>query len=695
MPDASQEQPNASSPIKTRLRSAKRVGRPRIETGDPATLSEDRRTQVRRAQKTYRLKKEAVFRQTLARVSDLEEKLRTLSDQVASTCEAATEARLQLSHPDIYARLTQIRGVLTEQDVSPGLACQTDPTLVGATPESDVSSAAPCQMLGYNFDQSERSREIQQVPPDPPWRRQHSLPRPISIRGHTYSFQEGRFARRLQRYCLEHAFNLFIDPRSNPQHVYRVFRLVPCIQDKAKMQPRFEQLLRGGADSPLEVPALPFYGVGGAGTHYPDKDELGTPIHPKNMRMPRRVLGILPSSGSGDESTPVGHRARLLEIYGLGGQWFDSRDVEGYLKQHGVDLQRSSLFPTVRIAKESSRRMRSDYGSYALDVEKFLWRLAHGFVILGRAPGFRMVDVNAAFHALSPKQRIMATLQDQIAVKPLGPDRFISLLSPTRMGDLADWVYGGNLLAIAISAAYATTNPGHHLYSLTGHFVRPASPSLKLICQVERIRDTRIFQTRHLRVFQEGPTGDQLCLLATADYHIDETQEMVNYSARQHCAPVATAAAATSKIQESGLYKYINRFMEVETLPANDRKAQGDITGIISAERFRLQTPLGSESAQLAALAFYMDRGLAYIPANHAGRSLLDASACATLEFALRVMTHRVDVGKWLVSEQQTCAAGGARAVSEGRVFDDGGRLVAVMTQTTILRPKSGERAKV
>ncbi|RAK81885.1 uncharacterized protein BO72DRAFT_420727 [Aspergillus fijiensis CBS 313.89] len=672
MPDASQRQLNPSSPIKTRLRSGKRVGRPRIEVGGPAILSEDRRTQIRRAQKTYRLKKEAVFRQTLDRVTDLEAKLRRLSDQVSSTCEAATEARLQLSHPDIYARLTQMRGVLIEQDASHGSAFQTDSSRM----------------------QTQSNWEVQQEPLNPPRRRQHSLPRPISTMGHTYSCQEGRFARRLQRYCLEHAFNLFIDPQSNPQQVYRVFRLVPCIQDKAKMQPRFEQLLRGGSESPLEVPGLPFYGVGGAGTHYPDKDEFGIPMHPKNMRLPRRVLGILPSSGRGDELTSVDDRARLLEICGLGGQWFDSRDVEGYLKQHGVDLQGSSLFPTVRIVDEPSGRMRSEHRSYALDLENFLWRLLHGFVILGRAPGFRMIDVNAAFHASlrslgsgvpSPNTSTMVTLQEQLAVKALGLDRFISCLPPTRMGDLADWAYGGNILAIAISAAYATTKPGHHLYSLTGHFVRPASPYLKLICQVERIRDTRIFQTRHLRVYQESLTGEQLCLVASADFHIEETLEMVNYSTRPHSTHAGAVPAAIARAPESGLYKYLNRFMETE----------GDITGIISAERFRLQTPLGSESAQLAALAFYMDRGLAYIPANHTGRSLLDASACATLDFALRVMTHRVDVGEWMVSEQQTCAAGGARAVSEGRVFDDKGRLVAVMTQTTILRPKMGGKAKV
>lgn len=286
----------------------------------------------------------------------------------------------------------------------------------------------------------------------------------------------------------------------------------------------------------------------------------------------------------------------------------------------------------------------------------------------------------------------MPSLRDQIAVKPVD-DHYVSILPPTRMGDLANWAYGGNILAVAVSAAYATISTGHHLYSISGHFVRPVSPLDKLICRVERIRDTRTFQTRHVRLYQNGPGGEQLCLIATADFHIEESAEMVRYSAHPHEQGILVGEPTieTTPTPETGLYRNIDPFMQVQPLPADLNKKEDSIPDIISTERFRINGPLPTEADQIAALAFYMDRGLAYIPANHAGRSLLQASACATLDFALRLATHRFDLSDWHVSEKRTCRAGGARALSEGRVFG-GGRLLASMTQETILRPKEVSR---
>ncbi|KAL5001780.1 Thioesterase/thiol ester dehydrase-isomerase [Aspergillus recurvatus] len=284
----------------------------------------------------------------------------------------------------------------------------------------------------------------------------------------------------------------------------------------------------------------------------------------------------------------------------------------------------------------------------------------------------------------------MASLKDQIAVEPVDTDRYRSVLPPIRMGDLADWAYGGNILAIAVQAAYATVTTGQHLYSISGYFVRPASPSQRLICRVERMRDTRTFQTRQLRVVQSRGKAEQLCLIATADFHIDEPDEMVNYSARPQI-PVPSSPAAeteTENTPEPGLYRILDMLMEVRPHSASgDGK---DVSDIVSAERFRVHGALHTEADRIAALAFYMDRGLAYIPANHSGYSLSKASACATLDFALRVLTHHVNLQDWHVAERQTCGAGNARALSEGRAFDGDGRLLAIMTQTTILRPKKG-----
>ncbi|KAK1148905.1 hypothetical protein N8T08_007577 [Aspergillus melleus] len=285
----------------------------------------------------------------------------------------------------------------------------------------------------------------------------------------------------------------------------------------------------------------------------------------------------------------------------------------------------------------------------------------------------------------------MTTLKDQIAVEPIDDDCYRSVVTPMRMGDLTDWAYGGNTLAIAVNAAYATVTAGQHLYSISGHFLRPASTSQKLICRVERIRDTPVFQTRHLRVVQHTGESEHLCLTATADFHSDEPVDMVNYSARPQL-PVPSSPAtetATEKTQEPGLYRILDTMMELHPHSTKQHEIR-DVADIVSAERFRIHEALHTEADRIAALAFCMDRGLAYIPANHSGYSLLQASVCATLDFALRMLTHDVDLRDWHVSERQTCGAGNARALNEGRVFNEDGRLLASMTQKTILRPKKG-----
>lgn len=355
-----------------KLRS-KRPGRPRLDAASNAILSDDRRDQVRRAQKAYRLKKEATFQNATARAEQLEASMREAANEVTGLDNAAGEAALHISHPDIYARLQRLRGILTSID------SDSMPT---------TSQSPKGARTVHRFPSSEEYLEI---------------PASVPTKEYTYSFQETRFARRLQRYCLEHAYRLFTGSGSgsetDPRDIYRVFRLVPCIRDHAKTQPRFLALLNGGQHDPLEVLRLPFYTVGGAGMHYPDVDESGRVIYPGNRRIPGRILGILPSADRASKGS-----RELLEVCGFGGEWFDSRDVEGYLKRNGVDVQ-GGLFPLVQ------NRM----GSYVLDVEGFfssefpdiletcananLAGLLTGFVILGRAPGFRKTEVKRAFQA--------------------------------------------------------------------------------------------------------------------------------------------------------------------------------------------------------------------------------------------------------------------------------------------------------
>lgn len=281
-------------------------------------------------------------------MEEVEQKINRISDSFIDLYNAAVVSDLDATSPALFAHLERVRSAI----VSDAVHSQPESPYLS---DNNCDDTTPLQVFGYFFpedgdSQLDGGRARLQVEESLGPLSHPVVPRSIThsiepTARDTYCFQESTFLRRLQRYCLEHAFHLFSDPRCDPQEIYQVFRLVPCITDKEKMYPRFERLLKGGSDDPLEIPALPFYCIGGAGTHYPELDECGNPIYPLNMRHPRRVLGIVPTAQP--DGTFGTETEELLGICGLGGQWFDSKDVEGYLQEQGVDLRNLCLFPSV------------------------------------------------------------------------------------------------------------------------------------------------------------------------------------------------------------------------------------------------------------------------------------------------------------------------------------------------------------
>lgn len=340
-----------------------------------SNIKQSRRKQIRQAQKTYRLKKEATMRSAQAQLTELKQKINGISEAFSELYHAALESDLKNTHPTLFDHFDGVKRLLaadTEELPTSSLqnvsstgrwAASSAPKSVMSTPESATGSQprSPSQQHVFGYcpmpsisplstettpGSASLSPEDYHEPNQTHDNRQNtwgSFGKPV----YTYCFQEATFSRRLQRYCLEHAFRLFSDPRSHPNGIYQVFRLVPCIQNKAKMYPHFKRLVMAGSGDSLEIQALPFYCIGGAGTHHPLLDDVGNPIYPPRMRLPKRLLGVLPVVRSASDVGSNWDTERLLEDCGFGGQWFDCRDVEGYLSAHGVHLEESFLFPRV------------------------------------------------------------------------------------------------------------------------------------------------------------------------------------------------------------------------------------------------------------------------------------------------------------------------------------------------------------
>ena len=240
----------------------------------------------------------------------------------------------------------------------------------------------------------------------------------------------------------------------------RVFGLLPCIHDMPGVRRAFRRVLQSEIGSSLEGSKLPFYTLGGAGQHYPRTDQDGRPVYPEKMRRPGKILRRLArilrrgSIQDWDEDWSGDAEPRMDEFHDmdkamsdedrlrsldLDGDWFDCHDVQGYLEHRGVVLNGSSLWLEVpgetvgTLHGLSPDQSASElYGSseeispgetslsqymgqskYMLNVENFFeceyrtWidilRYADTSIvllanlrILGRAPGFRLWDVDAA-----------------------------------------------------------------------------------------------------------------------------------------------------------------------------------------------------------------------------------------------------------------------------------------------------------
>jgi acyl-CoA thioesterase II len=65
-------------------------------------------------------------------------------------------------------------------------------------------------------------------------------------------------------------------------------------------------------------------------------------------------------------------------------------------------------------------------------------------------------------------------------------------------------VFGGQVLAQAIAAAFRTVQAPHELHSIHAYFLRPGDWNLPILYDVDRIRDGRSFSTRRVLAIQHG-----------------------------------------------------------------------------------------------------------------------------------------------------------------------------------------------
>lgn len=258
---------------------------------------------------------------------------------------------------------------------------------------------------------------------------------------------------------------------------------------------------------------------------------------------------------------------------------------------------------------------------------------------------------------------------DVLTLEPVGDGAYVG------RGPRYPWggLYGGQIVAQALVAAAATTDPVLRPHSLRAYFIRAGDHDEPVRYQVDRLRDGRSFTTRRV--------------VATQDVGV-----ILNLEA-SFTSPRGDDAVQTSRPPDLA---GPDDLLPTSWSPWFDRRDAGLVAGSGRADVWlRWAHPLGDgPSFHEAALAYLSDD----VPAD-AIRSIAPGVDLDTFEedWAMVSLDHTiwfhepVHTGQWHLHAFRCDRFVAGRGLAHGHVFTAEGRHVATVAQEMLLRRRSGD----
>jgi acyl-CoA thioesterase II len=252
----------------------------------------------------------------------------------------------------------------------------------------------------------------------------------------------------------------------------------------------------------------------------------------------------------------------------------------------------------------------------------------------------------------------------------------------------SDWrqrVFGGQVAGQALLAAGRTVPADRPVHSLHAYFIRPGDPAVPIVYLVDRVRDGRSFTTRRVSAIQHGKTIFTL----SASFHHDEP-------GLSHGSPMPAVPSAESIPPARHEFFAGNpidlRFVGPPVGVAATSPAEPGLAGqVLSAEHslvwLRADGELPDDPLLHVCLMTYVsDLTLLDTVLRRQGISWADGQISgASLDHAM--WFHRpFRADRWLLYDQESPAAAGARGLARGQVFTDQGELVVSVVQEGLIR---------
>jgi acyl-CoA thioesterase-2 len=252
-------------------------------------------------------------------------------------------------------------------------------------------------------------------------------------------------------------------------------------------------------------------------------------------------------------------------------------------------------------------------------------------------------------------------------------------------------VFGGQVLAQALSAASRTVDPERVAHSMHGYFLRPGDPARQIVYEVDPIRDGGSFTTRRVVAKQDG-----MAIFNTSiSFHIEEPGLEHQFELPDVPPPedVESEFAFWERMEreqpgqiEKPLLRLIDRRPVVRRNPFKPEQLAP-----LQSVWMRIDGTLTADTLHHQALLAFMSDvnllGAALLP--HPVNFRTPGYQFASLDHAMW-FHRRFRADDWLLYHQDSPTAGGARGFSRGTFYTREGRLVASAVQESLQRPPRG-----